>query len=358
MKKILTLIMALMLSVACVFGLVACDDGSSSGGGDEGGSGNGNPPVVYSLYAPDGAPALSVARLLADKTIISEIDVNVVSASTIQTFVTGANPTADFCIMPVNAASKLLGSGSTYQMLGAVTNGNLFLMKKTSNASNVNVESVSDLNNLVGKKVGVLNLANVPGLTFKAILADNGISYQDLAESGSVDSAKVNLVGLSGGTQVVPSADYDYYVVAEPAATTKQNATNGALSIAGSLQQLYGAGNGFPQAVLVAKKSVISANSALITKLINSFAQNKAWLTASTTTMQSIVNAVVSGFVDSNMSPTFTANNLNANVIANCSISFRSAVECKQDVLTYIAKLNTIVNNWGTPQNAFFYGAN
>ena len=44
----------------------------------------------------------------------------------------------------------------------------------------------------------------------------------------------------------------DYFVAAEPAASTRANATG--LNFVGDLQELYGSENGYPQAVIVAKK--------------------------------------------------------------------------------------------------------
>ena len=338
--------LVLLLSLALIF-MSALAFGCKKPEGD----------AKLSLYAPDGAPALSVARLLHDDKAVEGVDVKVVSANVIQTYVTGANPTADFCIMPVNAASKLLGSANNYQMLGVVTHGNLFLMKKQSSAD-INTDN---LDTLKGKKVGVLNMANVPGLTFKAILNDFELDYVDITSTGTVDSNKVNLVALTDGT-VTPSADCDYFVVPEPAATTKQNETGGKLQIAASLQALYGFKNGgqtgFPQAVLVAKKTVIQQKPSVVSALINSFVQNASWLTDEGTTTTDIVNAVKSGFVDKEMGQTFNANNLSPAVIQNCAISFKSAAEEKTAVLVYLAKLNTISNNaWGTPVDTFFYTA-
>lgn len=338
MKKIITLLIAVALSLTAVFAFTAC--------------GSENDDAKLSLYAPDGAPALSVARLLNDETTLSSVDVKIVEASTIQAYVTGENPKADFAIMPVNAASKILGTGNNYQMLGVVTHGNLFLMKKQSGTE----ITLSNLDTLKGKKVGVINLANVPGLTFKAILSDNDIEYVDISESGAVKADKVNLIGLSSGTEVTPASDCDYFVVPEPAATTKANATQGKLAIAASLQDLYGAEGGYPQAVLVVKKQIAESKTKYIKALTDSFAENVNWLKADTTLMTDVVAAVQSGFVKEDTAPTFTANNLNANVIENCAIEFVSAFESKTAVLSYLAKLNAISNNaWGTPADSFFY---
>lgn len=334
MKKFLIALFIAIFSVFSSFA-VACSDGEE-----------GN----LTLYVPDGAPALSVARLLAEEDILPDIDINVVLASTIRTYVTGETPTADICILPVNEASQFLGDASTYTMLGSVTQGNLFIMKKQSGVD----ITTANLNELIGKKVGVINLANVPGLTFKSILSDNAIPFANYVE-GFADATKVNLVALSGGQDVSPTSACDYFVVPEPAATNTQTTTQGKLSIAGSLQTLYGDGNGYSQAVIVAKNSVIAERGDLIQDLLDEFADNKEWLLDENTTKEEIVNAVISGFVDSEMRRTFTANNLNDTVINNCAINFVKASACKTAVLGYLAKINAITNdNFGTPVDAFF----
>ncbi len=336
MKKLLTI----LLSVVFIFTAVsftACSDEDNA---------------KLSLYAPDGAPALSVARLLDDKEIIKDVEINVVLASTINTFVTGEEKKADFAILPVNLASKALGKATDYKLLGVVTNGNLFLMGKSASQD----ITQDNLSTLIGKKVGVINLANVPGLTFKAILNDNGIAFTTLSDGGEMDLGKVNLVGLTDGTAVTPASECDYFVVPEPAATTKQTMTSGALKICGSLQALYGAGQGYPQAVLVAKNTVLEENAQTVKDLIDSFTTNGEWLVSESVTSERIVNAVKSGFNDSEMAPTFTANNLNSTVISNCGIAFKSATEMKEGVLAYLSKLNGVSNNaWGTPVEDFFF---
>lgn len=346
MKKFLTALLCAVSAFTATFGFSACVNTTNTN--------------KLSLYLPDGAPALSVARLMDDEAILDQaIEYSVVSASTIQAFVTGENPTADFCILPVNLASKLLGSGDSYKMLGAVTNGNLFILNKKSpdntgyQSPDISTENISTL---IGSRVGVINLANVPGLTFKAILNDNSLAYQELTEGVEYDENKVNLIAIDA-TQVLPTNDNcDYFIVPEPAATTKVNATQQKLNIAGSLQELYGQDGGYPQAVLVAKNSVISSHNKTVTQLIASFQQNKAWLTAEDTSFEAILNAITSHYLMQDTTPTFNANNLNGQVINNCGINFVSSANCKGQVISYIQKLNAITNNaWGNPAQNFFY---
>ncbi|MDE6613193.1 MAG: hypothetical protein K2K28_01395 [Clostridia bacterium] len=140
------------------------------------------PAVEYhgkvKVYVPDGAPALGLAKLMAEEVNFGEsveTEYNVVDATLIQTFVTGANPQADICVLPVNLAVKLLGSGEKYKMLGTLTHGNLYLLSKSG--EKITYENLSSLK---GKTVGVVNLAAVPGLTFKLILKNHGVEYTEL----------------------------------------------------------------------------------------------------------------------------------------------------------------------------------
>lgn len=310
----------------------------------------------YSVYAPDGAPALALAQLCTEEK--SEFKINVVKASTITTYVTGEELKTDFAIVPVNAAVKMLGNGEKYKMLGTVTHGNLFLLKK---ATGVEI-TAANLSTLVGKTVGVINLANVPGLMLKVILQQNNIHFNLLTEGAEIATDKVNLKNISdeeAKTAVNPTnTQCDYFVVPEPAATTKINATGGKLLVAASLQTLYGGENGYPQAVAVAKTSVIESDNEAVESFINKLKANQTWINNSQTSAETIVNAIQSKLT-ADLAPTFTAANLNATVIANCGIKFTSNADGKQDVLDILTKLNSVSDNtWGTPADAFFYGVN
>ena len=133
-------------------------------------------PGEVSIYAPDGAPALALAKLMHEENTFGQTSVsyNVVPSSNIQAYVTGEDPAADICILPLNAASKLLGDGSTYQMLGTVTNGNLYILSK--DGASVTTENIRE--ELNGKTIGVIQLNNVPGLILKIILEKYDIDYE------------------------------------------------------------------------------------------------------------------------------------------------------------------------------------
>ena len=154
MKKLFSMLLGVVLTLALCFSLAGCNKDYEG---------------KIEIYMPDGAPALAFSRLMNENnTLEREVSYHVVDANTIGTYV--ANETAAAALIPVNAATKLAGTGEKYKMLSVNTHGNLFVVGK---------QEAGDINALKGKKIGVVNLANVPGLTFKAILADKGIFYTE-----------------------------------------------------------------------------------------------------------------------------------------------------------------------------------
>lgn len=337
MKKLVTAFLCAMLAVVSAVGFAAC------GGNKDG--------VV--VVAPDGAPALALAAMMNDGTDIDghRMDYEIVNATTIQTYVTGANPQADICILPVNAASKLLGQGTTYKMLGTVTHGNLYLMKKQGGTD----ITLDNLDTLIGKTVGVIQLAAVPGLTLKVILSDNDIGYVEMGNDDTVVADKVNLKAVDA-TMVLPTdTTCDYFVVPEPAVTTKTTVTAGKLSVAGDLQALYGGDNGYPQAVVVAKTSLIESDEDFIKSFIQKISASASDINSGAITVQDAVDAIGAHLTEG-MDATFSAANLNATVIANCAINFVASSACKSEVNAFLSKVIAVSSaDAATVSDEFYY---
>ncbi len=320
MKKWIAGIMSAIVCSAAIFGGAAC----------------GKDKNAYSVYAPDGAPALALAHAISKQD--SAFEYRVIDAQTVAAQVTGANPAADFCVLPLNAASKLLGTGESYSMLGTVTNGNLYFLTVGENdlIDRENVENV-----LLGKKVGVVQLANVPGLTLQTVLADRGIPYRIMPNVNEEAVAEsVNLVNLgTDAANVTPVYGCDYYLCPEPAASTKIKGTANSpkpFVFAGDLQKLYGSGNGYPQAVLVAKNSVIRRDRSAVTRLISYFQGSAEFLK---TVQPEQILSLLADKRTAGLTPSFDAKNLTSEVIVNCSVRFTAAQDCKQAVNSFLAKL-------------------
>lgn len=336
-----------------VLGVSACGDGDRNGGSNGGEDGK----TTFSVYAPDGAPALALANLIAGEETSTDrydFDVHIVDANTIATYVTGNSPAADFCILPSNAAGKLLGTGETYQMLGTVTNGNLYFLTDTNKRlPELTQDNLSDA--LLGKTLGVIQYENVPGLTLRVVLDAYEIPYQLVESNDDADPSKVNLRSLTPAL-VVPATGCDYYLCPEPARTSKIGATKDTpnpFRAAGSLQALYGDGNGFPQAVLVAKKSLLTADMGVANSVMSYMEGSENYLkTADAHTLSELLDSKRT----KGMEAAFQEAQLNPTVLANCSVRFTKAADCKSEVIKFLTDYKAVSPaSTEIPADAFFY---
>lgn len=135
------------------------------------------PEEEITVYMPDGAPALALAKMMSVDTDEDGVTYKVVDPSLISSVLTyeDESKNADMCVLPVTAASKLLGKGDKYKMVGVVTHGNLFLISKTGE-----VLTAENMASLKGKTIGVLKINEVPGLTLKAVLNKYDIPFEEV----------------------------------------------------------------------------------------------------------------------------------------------------------------------------------
>ena len=331
MKKLATILTAAALAATIPFGFAAC-----------GGEGDNS---SVSVYMPDGAPALAMARLMVEEPDFGrEVSYNVVNANTIQTYVTG-DMAADVCVLPVNAAATVAGNGANYTMLGVVTHGNLYMVSSKYSEEITN----SNLTTLVGKSVGCIQLQSFVGTVLKAILDDANIEYTVISDASLAESDKVNLINIANpASEITPAASFDYMVAAEPVITAKTS--GGALSVVGDLQELYGE-NGYPQAVLIAKNSLIESSPQFIRDLMEEVEVSAQWINSGEASIDAIISAVNSN----GGANTLTSGNLKADTISRCAVSFVSASDSRSGVLEFIQKYNAVNNTSLTLADSFFY---
>ena len=332
-----------MTALVCALGCFAGCFGSSDSGND----------VLedVTVYMPDGAPALALAQLMYEDTDEDGVEYYVTKADAIASKVSfeDATKNADLCVMPLNLAAKNAKVQENYVMLGSVTNGNLYMISKTETQY-----TADNLSDLIGKTVGVLQINNVPGLTFKAILnnyGENGVAWTELKNNDTAVADKVNLVALADATAVATTTA-DCFVIAEPAVTA-QVAKNG-FHIVGNLQTLYGGENGYPQAVLVANKAFVTANGAWVEAFTNKVTNAATWL--QTATGEQIVTAI-NGHLDTTLGETsLKAPLLQAATLARCGVRFVPSADCKSAAVKLLNEYIGINPNAAAiPQDGFFW---
>ena len=282
------------------------------------------------VYAPDGAPALALAKLLHEDTDDDGVTYTITSANKIQAFVGGAD-SAEVCILPINQASNLLGDGATYQMVGLATHGNMYLLSEQNTW--ISPENVGQL---TGKRLGVVQLPNVPGLALRAALSLRGVAYS----TTTVTMDGVYLQGIAP-TEVKAQGDYDYYLCPEPAASAKIKAFTAQgkpLYMVGDLQAFYGE-EGYPQACVVAKKSFIQSSPKKLKEILDG-------LTGVSTYLQSAeiaeICSAVSSHLEEGLSATFSVQNLSREVLSRCGVRFEKSESCRQRVDEFLQKIKAI----------------
>ena len=318
MKKLL----ALLLALVTLFSLTGCDlftEESVEQG-------------ELTFYAPDGAPALSIAKFINDGEDFgtdANISYNVVSAGDIGGIM--AQGKGDFIVMPVNAASKMYKANSSdpYVMAGVVTHGNLYILSN---------EEVT-LQGLKGKVIGVIGQGLVPDLTFKAILKDNGL-LDDVVTGDTPTEGKITIRYFAEASDMLPllkQGKLTIGLVPEPAATkltTKLAPEKTWFRV--DVQELYDSETkAYPQAVLMVKKSVYDKYKTQIADIAKYFDENLVWIKANPTDAVTAINSVLpEGAV-----PSLDATALSATVIDNCKIYYQSSADAKQQVKDYINKI-------------------
>ncbi len=300
------------------------------------------------VYMPDGAPSLAMSKLLCEDTETDGVSYFVVPPAKIATVVsyTDTDKNADICVLPVTVAGKKLGTGENYRMLGTITRGNLYMLGR----ENVTY-TAENISTLIGKRVGVVQLSEVPGLTLKAILSKLGVPWQELKEGVVVREDKVNLQSLTGADAIDKSGPLDCWVAGEPAVSLQ--ITKGLYRV-GDLQEWYG--GGYTQAVLVAKTAIIEERSAWLQDFVEDVRAGAEWVLQEEAS--TLVSAVTAHLEDKSTATTLKAPLLTREALVHCGIEFRSSAVCKTETQAFLQTLCAVNPNATTlPAERFYYGA-
>lgn len=299
------------------------------------------------VYMPDGAPALAMSKLLCEDTATDGVSYFVVPPAKIATVVSynDMQKNADICVLPLTVATKKLGAGDKYRMLGTVTRGNLYILGREQ--ASYTKENISAL---IGKRVGVVQLSEVPGLTLKAVLTGLGVPWQELKEGVALRADVVNLQSLTGADAIDKSATLDFWVAGEPAVSLH---TSKGLYRVGDLQALYG--DGYTQAVLVAKASILSSKAEWLQSFLDGVRAGGEWVLNTNAT--TLVSAVTAHLEDKNGATTLKAPLLTREALEHCGIEFRASAVCKAETQAFLRALQSVNVGVALASDAFYYGA-
>ena len=327
MKKKLTAVMLLVALVLSIGLLTACNKDDNKGNGND---------VTLTFAAPEGTPALAIARLITDNKSISGKNVNykIVNPSNIAKEMQAG--LSDLVIMPVNAGATLINKGADYKLVSVAVDGSLYLVGKSDTATTATTTLTID--DIKGKKIACIGQQGVPGLVFRYILKANNISIVDSPENVPENSVYVQYAGdgLQAKT-AVENKSVDYAVVGEPAATTFKIkfGFNAQMDLQAEYKKVSGKET-YPQAGIFVKSSLAS-DAAFTDALFAALKASKEWVKNNP---QSVNDFMKANAYESAAFP--------APSIAKCNVNAEKlTAEKKAEVLAFLKNLAPGVN-WDT----------
>ena len=322
MKKKLTAVMLLVALVLSIGLLTACNKDDNKGNGND---------VTLTFAAPEGTPALAIARLITDNKSISGKNViyKIVNPSNIAKEMQAG--LSDLVIMPVNAGATLINKGADYKLVSVAVDGSLYLVGKSEKATTLTI------NDIKGKKIAYIGQQGVPGLVFRYILKANNISIVDDVKNLNDTSIFVQYAGdgLQAKT-AVENGSVDYAVVGEPAATTfKTKGFNAQMDLQAEYKKVSGKET-YPQAGIFVKSSLAS-DTTFMDALFAALKASKEWVKNNP---QSVNDFMKANAYESAAFPTPS--------IAKCNVNAEKlTAEKKAEVLAFLKNLAPGVN-WDT----------
>lgn len=322
MKKKLTAVMLLVALVLSIGLLTACNKDDNKGNGND---------VTLTFAAPEGTPALAIARLITDNKSILGKNVNykIVNPSNIAKEMQAG--LSDLVIMPVNAGATLINKGADYKLVSVAVDGSLYLVGKSETATTLTIDDIK------GKKIACIGQQGVPGLVFRYILKENNINIVD--DVKNLNDTNVYVQYASDGLQAktaVENKSVDYAVVGEPAATTfKTKGFNAQMDLQTEYKKVSGKET-YPQAGIFVTSS-LSSDTAFMDALFAALKASKEWVKNNP---QSVNDFMKANAYESAAFP--------APSIAKCNVNAEKlTAEKKAEVLAFLKNLAPGVN-WDT----------
>ena len=309
MKKYLAILITVIL-IASLCATCACDNGEE-----------------LTLYVPDGAPALSVAKIINDGKVGNcTVTTNVVDAKNVRAKCVSGE--ADMAVLPTNLAVTVCSQRSDYQIFSVNVYGVLYIVGR---------EHVDSIAELQGKTLYSIGWQNTPEYVFKHICDKLNVNYVD--ENSTDVDGKINIIYKDDAKQIIPMIKQglvDFALIGEPAVTQLKNNVSGVETLF-DLQQLWQEVTdshevGYPQASLIVKKDLLTDGFA--TQLLLALQANYQFAT----THLSQLNAIMQG-AGSDLDLNYTVD-----LLERCNLRAIPASSAINDLNIYLEKFADLAN--------------
>lgn len=217
------------------------------------------------VAVPDGLPAIAIAKLASENPEIKEgYETEYSIEKTPEAISTRVmKKEVDIAIVPSNMAAIAYNKTSSYNIVGTVGMGSLYL---------VSTENIKDYSDLVGKEVGCTGKGLTPDITMKSILLQKSISSSDI-KFNYVNSAS-ELVPLLATGKITTG------IVPEPALSALMS-KNPDIKIIKSLndswKEISGSKDGYPQSTLIVKSEFLRDNKDFVDSFVGQLSNSIDW---------------------------------------------------------------------------------
>lgn len=250
MKKIFVVLMSLLITLSLVVG---CSSKN-----------NEQQPVTVNVGAPDGLPAIAIAKLSQENPEVKEgykvkytleVTSDVLSTDVMK-------ESLDIAIVPSNMASIAYNKTSNYQIAGTVGNGSFYLVSSDEDVNGLN-------SSLEGKEVGNIGKGLTPDITVQALLKEQKVDSSAIKFNYSNEAS--DLVSLLATKKLSTG------IVPEPALSgllTKNPDLKVICGINDTWKDVFKSENGYPQSTLIVKSSFAKENPEFVASFIKALDEN------------------------------------------------------------------------------------
>ena len=253
MKKIFTVLMSLLIMSSL---LVGCSSNNEEEKVTE--------IVKVNVGAPDGLPAIAIAKLSQENTEIKDgYEVKYTLEATSDALSTDVmKENLDIAIVPSNMASIAYNKTSNYQIAGTVGMGSFYLVSSDENVNGLN-------SSLEGKEVGTIGKGLTPDITVQALLKKQNVDSSSITFNYSNEAS--DLVSLLASKKLTTG------IVPEPALSgllTKNPDLKVICGVNDTWKEIFNNENGYPQSTLIIKSSFAKENPEFVESFIKTLDEN------------------------------------------------------------------------------------
>jgi len=261
MKKKLSLISVIVLSMLTLIGCGNSNTTQSEATKNTAGI------KEINFMAPDGLPAIAVAKLIKEKPEVKAgYNINYTIEKSSESLVTSVMKSEpDIAIVPSNLAATVFNKNKEYKIAGTVGFGSFYIGTTNENQT---------LEDLKGKEVYNIGKGLTPDIIAKTILKDKGIDVDKDINFSYVDGVnELAPIILAGKTQ--------YAIIPEPALSTAQSKNekfNVILDLNEEWKKINNSQYGYPQSTIIVKKDLSENHKAFVKELLAQVKAGTEWV--------------------------------------------------------------------------------